>query len=307
MSLFPSSIYLNWNSKNNWNVSFRVNCSNSSSKYITSVNLRDAKKTIKVYASVKNKYCKVVKDDKIQKRFSNSPLLKSNLQKCVRLGKTEEALVTALNLIQIDLFNFVRRLIIISIEDVGVVLDNIELLVFLLMSYQNIEITNEIIQELLLTVYSLCVYPTKHIPSSDNTELDYLEYDYNDTKLVSLIIASEYGGFHGDILLYKKMINSFDRKILSVKKGNLILTRGINRNDILISSVDHHCNPLIIDYITENTHLKGDIIKSLIWNNSSKINYRESHEIIDNEVWKNVTKFQRKYALQIISKMYYKN
>ena len=103
------------------------------------------------------------------------------------------------------------------------------------------------------------------------------------------------------------MINSFDKKILAVKKGNLILTRGIKRNDILISSVDHHCNPMIIDYIIENTNLKGDIIKSLIWNNSSKINYRESHKIVDKEVWKNVTKFQMKYAIQIINKMYYKN
>ena len=307
MNIFPESIYLNWTSKNDWNVIFRGDCNYSPSQYITSVNLRDAKKTIKVYANIKNNYCKIVKDNKIQKRFMNSPLLKSNLQKCIRLGKTEEALVTALNLIQIDLFNFIRRLIIISIEDVGVVLDNIELLVFLLMSYQNIEINNEIIQELLLTVYSLCIYPTKHIPSSNNTELDYLNYDYTDTKLVSLIIASEYGGFPGDILLYKKMINSFDKKILAVKKGNLILTRGIKRNDILISSVDHHCNPMIIDYIIENTNLKGDIIKSLIWNNSSKINYRESHKIVDKEVWKNVTKFQMKYAIQIINKMYYKN
>ena len=78
----------------------------------------------------------------------------------------------------------------------GVVLNNIPLPAFLLMSYQNEnEITNEIIQQLLVTVCSLCKYPTKHIPESDDYELDYSKYDYSDPLVVSLIIASEYGGF----------------------------------------------------------------------------------------------------------------
>ena len=54
MNIFPESLYLNWTSKNDWNVIFRGDCNYSPSQYITSVNLRDAKKTIKVYANINN-------------------------------------------------------------------------------------------------------------------------------------------------------------------------------------------------------------------------------------------------------------
>lgn len=303
MNIFPERCYLEWNSRKDWKVTFDNKTSIADLNYITEVKLREIGKTVKVSGKIKNNYCQVVKDDKMLKKIKQSPLLKSNLQKAIRLGKTEEALVTALNLIQVDFFNFIRRLIIISIEDVGVVLSNIPLLAFLLMSYQNIEITNEIIQQLLVTVYSLCKYPTKHIPESDDYELDYSKYDYSDPLVVSLIIASEYGGFKGDIKLYKRMINSPNNVVLNIKSGNLVLTRGIKKLDILTSSIDHHCYPWIINYITERVDLKGDTVKSLIWNNSSKINYRENNKIIDKEVWKNVTKIHRDFAKQILNKI----
>jgi hypothetical protein len=285
-------------------VSFDNNIIENDLDYVSQVNLRSIGKSIQVSGKIKNNYCQIVKDDKLTRKINQSPLLKSNLQKAVRLGKIEEALVSALNLIQIDFFNFIRRLIIISIEDVGVVLDNLPLLAFLLLSYQNIEITNEIIQQLLITVFRLCKYSTKHCPESTNIDLDYSKYDYNDPLTVSLIIASEYGGFKSDIKLYKRMINSVNRVILPVKSGNIILTRGIKKTDIIYSSIDHHCFPWIIDKICEECLLKGDTVKSLIWNNSSKINYRESHEIVDKEVWRNVTKIHRKIAEQILKKIY---
>lgn len=307
MNNFPERCCLTWNSKKDWHVDYYNDQLSNDLNYITSVNLREIGKTISISANIKNNYCQVVKDDIVPKKIYQSPLLKSNLQKAIRLGKIEEALVTALNLIQIDFFNFVRRLIIISIEDVGVVLDNISLLAFLLMSHQNIEITNEIIQQLLLTVYSLCVYPTKHVPDSDNCSLDYKKYDFNDPIIVSLIIASEYGGFKSDIKLYKRMINSDRKIILPIKRGKMILTRGIKKIDIISSAIDHHCYPWIIQYIVDKTNLKGDTVKSLIWNNSSKINYREHHKIIDKEVWKNVTKIHGEFVKQIIKKIILKN
>ena len=305
MHLFPKRIYLSWNSRKDWHVSFGETIIENDLDYITQVNLRSIGKTIQVSGKIKNNYCDIVKDDKLSRKLNHSPLLKSNLQKAVRLGRIEEALVSALNLIQIDFFNFIRRLIIISIEDVGVVLDNLPLLAFLLLSYQNIEITNEIIQQLLVTVFRLCKYSTKHSYESKDTELDYSKYDYNDPLTVSLIIASEYGGFKSDIIRYKRMINSVNRVVLPVKTANLILTRGIKKADIIYSSIDHHCFPWIIDKICEECDLKGDTVKSLIWNNSSKINFRESHEIMDKEVWRNVTKIHIKIAKQIMEKIRY--
>ena len=99
------------------------------------------------------------------------------------------------------------------------------------------------------------------------------------------------------------MINSPNKIILNVKKGNLVLTRGIKKIDILPASIDHHCYPLIIQYIADRIDLEGDTVKSLIWNNSSKINYREEHVMMDKKVWKNVTKIHTEFVKQIMSKI----
>jgi hypothetical protein len=303
--MFPERIYLNWNSKKDWTLSFTDKTVNDLN-FITEVNLRSIKKPLIVSGKIINNFCKITERDNISKKIHHTPLLKSNIQKAIRLGKTEEALVSSLNLIQRDIINFMRRLLIICIEDVGAIPDNYPLLVFILMAYPNIEITNEIIQTLLITVYHLSKYPKKYYPSSNIDTLDYDNYDYSDPITVSLIIASEYGGFKGDIALYNKMINSPDRKIIKIKYGELLLTRTICKLDIIPSAVDFHCFPWIIDKISEECNLKGDTVKSLIWNNSSKLNYREPHEIRDKEVWGIVTKIYDKIVKQILEKIYLK-
>jgi len=303
--MFPERISLTWKSKKEWKVEFTNKVENDLN-FITVVNLRAIKKPLIVSGKIETNFCKITKKDSISKKFHHIPLLKSNIQKAIRLGKTEEALVSSLNLIQIDIINFIRRLLIICIEDVGVIPDNYPLLVFILMSYPNIDITNEIIQLLLITVYHLSAYPKKHYASSHIDTLDYDKYNYNDPITVSLIIASEYGGFKGDIKRYNRMINSPDRKILKIKYGELLLTRTINKYDIIPSSVDFHCFPWIIDKICDESGLKGDIVKSLIWENSSKINVREKSIIVDKEVWGNVTKIYGKIVKQILKKIYLK-
>lgn len=301
--MFPERICLTWKSKKEWKVTFTDKKENDLN-FITEVNLRAIKKPLIVSGKIECNFCKITKKDDIGKKFHHIPLLKSNIQKAIRLGKTEEALVSSLNLIQIDIINFIRRLLIICIEDVGVIPDNYPLLVFILMSYPNIDITNEIIQLLLITVYHLSTYPKKHYASSQIDTLDYDKYNYHDPITVSLIIASEYGGFKGDIKRYNMMINSPDRKILKIKYGELLLTRTINKYDIIPSSVDFHCFPWIIDKICDESGLKGDIVKSLIWENSSKINVREKSDIVDKEVWVNVTKIYGKMVKQILKKIY---
>ena len=45
-----------------------------------------------------------------------------------------------------------------------------------------------------------------------------------------------------------------------------------------LSAIDFHCAKYIIDIITKKyPEYTPDVIKSLIWNNSSKINYREEN------------------------------
>ena len=301
--MFPKYICLNWLSIKNWTVEF----SNIQPlySYVNQIKLRKIDKELHVYGKIKDNYCNLGDIDN-SKHIHNISLLKSNLQKTIRQSKVDEALMTSLNLIQKDIMSFIRRLLIISLEDVGVVPDTVSLITFLLVSYPNIEITNEIVKILLLTVYRLTIYPKKHYPDvhASPFELEYDKYDYSDNIINSLIIASEYGGFKGDTMLYYKFINSKKRIILPVKTGKLILKRTICRSDILSSSIDFHCYPHILENISKNTDLKMDTVKNLIWVNSSSKNSRTSHKIIDKKVWEIINKELNKIVNSIIKKIH---
>ena len=299
---FPRYITLKWNTIKDWSVIFSNKPRLDLSEFISTVSLRKIKRDIDIYGSIQDNYSMIIKNNADSKHITAVSLLKSNIQKAVRLGKVNEALISGLNLIQIDFISFIRRLIIICIEDVGVP-SSLPLLVWLMMAYPNFELTNEIIEYLLLTLYSVCIYPTKHYPDDGNDVLEYEKYDYNDPYVNSLLIAGEYGGFKGDVRLFNRFVNSKTRVIIPIKIRKLTITRPIYKIDIIPSSVDFHCYPFILEELSIDTGLCIDTLKTLIWNNSSSINYRVPHNIVDKEVWQNVTKKLQIIQYRIIKKI----
>lgn len=298
---FPKYFHLSWKSLSDWKIEFINNPPNNN--YVNKIRLRKIKKDILVYGKIQDNFHNIG-PNRVTRKLHNVPLLKSNLQKAVRLGKINEALVTGLNLIQMDFLSFIRRILIISLEDVGAIPDTFPLMTYLLTAYPNVEITNEIIHTLLLTVYRLTTYQKKHYPDTDNDVLDYNMYDYTDNIINSLIIASEYGGFTGDIKLYYRFINSTNRVILPIKTGKLVLSRTIHKNDIIPSAVDFHCYPYILNEISKNTNLDITTVKTLIWENSSSKNFRTPHTIKDKKVWNIVEKEYRNIVNIILRKLY---
>ena len=134
-----------WNSKKDFSVKTTKQKILDDEYYIDKVILRKSKITINIYGKIQDNNVKILNDDLVLKNFKNIPLLKSNLQKCIRRGLTDKAIITAYNLIQIDFWSFIRRIIIISIEDVSV-LENIPFLSWCLLAFPNFNLTNEIIQ-----------------------------------------------------------------------------------------------------------------------------------------------------------------
>lgn len=300
---YPSHINLIWNSIQDWKVVYSTEPILPCDKYISTIKLRKLQKDLNVYGDVKENCCNIISPKIQSKRTKAISFLKSNIQKAVRLGKVEEALLSSLNLIEIDFISFIRRAIIICIEDVGIP-STLPLMVWLMMVYPNVEITNEFIKILLLTIYSVCKYNIKHLPDTANNILDYSMYNYTDPIVNSLLIASEYGGFKGDVLLINRFINSKKRVIIPVKYRNLILTRTLTKKDLIESAVDFHCYPYILEKISQETGLDIDTVKTLIWNNSSSINYRISHIIEDKKVWRNITKILNIIQKDILKKIY---
>tara|TARA_B100001094_G_C18152031_1_gene784221 strand:+ start:908 stop:1822 length:915 start_codon:yes stop_codon:yes gene_type:complete len=300
---YPSFIHLKWNSIKDWKVIFTNNVLFNCDKYITTIHLRNLNKDLNVYGDITRNCCNIINKNVSNKHIKSVSFLKSNIQKAVRLGKIDEALVSSFNLIEINFIGFIRRLITISIEDVGIP-STLPFLVWIMMVYPNIEVTNEIIQLLLLTVYTICKYKIKHIPDTQVSELEYGKYNYNDPIINSLLIASEYGGFKGDVALFNRFINSKKRTIIPVKYKNIVLTRTIKARDIIPAAIDFHCYPNIIAQISENIDLDETTIKSLIWKNSSSINYRVSYKITDKRKWKVIKGIFNKIQKEIINKLY---
>ena len=279
----PDNIILEWNSIKDWKVTYTNNVPGNKFAYINSIRLRKLDKKMVIYGYINHNPINSV-IPKNMKKIRNKALLKSNLQKCIRRGDIDKALVTSANLILIDLLSFLRRIIIISIEDVCVT-NNIGLLVWLMIAYPNYEITNEIIQYLLLTVYTLCTHNKKYIPEKDDI-LDYDKINYNNTIINSLLIREEFGGMKGDMALIRQIIKSKNTDIIRVKVGVLRITRNITKSDILNESIDFHCFPNMIETISEETGIEPATIKTLVWENNSKYNFREESGIVEKHDFK---------------------
>ncbi len=297
-------IYLSliYHSNKEWNIKYSDNTFLDSVFITNTVDLEnDYKLVISSDLSYKNIYNQLINYEEPICIIYNKSLLKSNLQKAVRLGKTNIAVVTAFNLIKIDFISFIRRFIIIAIEDVGIP-ENLDWLVWLMVSYPNYEINNDIIQYLLLTVISLCEY-NKPFNSLNTDKLDnFNPMDYINTKFIcSLYIRKCFGGMKCDMDLIDSyistIINNKKVNVVSIKIHKLVLTRNIILNDIILSAIDHHCYPDMIYsiYNSINRQIDANTIKNIIWIYSSSTNirktednseYKDEWNLIQNEIYK---------------------
>ena len=301
--MYPKYITLVWENIKDYNVYYTENPVLSCEYYITEVHLRKINTDVKVYGKIKSNCCKLHSSKLKYKGFKSVSFLKSNIQKAVRLGKIDEALCSSYNLINLDFNGFLRRLITICIEDVGIP-STLPFMTWLLMAHCNIELSNEFIKLLLLTVYGICKHNIKHFPDNTCTELYYEKYDYSNPITNSLIIASEYGGFAGDVRLFNTFINSKNIYVINIPIKNLVLTRNITKKDIIQSAIDFHCYPEILAEISRQTGIAGDTIKKLIWLNSSSINYRVYHNITEKSVWNMINKIYNNLQNKIIQNLY---
>jgi len=269
--------------------------------YINDVNLRKSGITLKIYGNINHNYAKVSKDNNNNMLINNIPLLKSNLQKAIRRGDIDRAIITGYNLIIKNFWEFIRRIVIISIEDTSF-LENTDFLVWCMLAYPNFEITNEIIQYLLTTVYSLA----KTKKALKIKKLDtFPEPDIEHYIKFPLLIRCEYGGLKGDM----KMINYLcskkitDKMIIKVPKKGLKITRGFYKSDIIPESIDFHISKKLIPYVISKTNIKDPVlIKKIIWFNNSAYNIRKKSKIFETEKWELikpiVKEFQNNYVIR---------
>ena len=282
--LKPAILYYNlvWLSIKNFKIWISKTQELDGEYYSGKVQLRKSNIILKLYGNINHTSDEIFTENITKiKLFHNVPLIKSNLQKCIRRGLVDEALLTAYNFIVIKPWDFLRRILIIMVEDVSIT-NNMDLIMWLMVGFPNYRWTDEITRYLLLTVYSLCI--SKKVIPIQKTEIvniskeRYTKVIHSDI-LRPLLIRYEYGGLKGDMQMLKNLIldnGNFNNLIIKVSKRKLVLNRNICYKDIIKSSIDFHITKKIIDYITEKGPFTDrELIKKIIWYNSSGLNYRK--------------------------------
>ena len=215
----------------------------------------------------------------------NIPVLKSNLQKCVRRNLTTKALQTAISMIELDFLEFIRRLSIIMVEDC-ILHESFPTLVWMIASYPEWQPNQNHINWLLGIV--------KYLSDLDSRDLvEKLDFNFmakvqeinklelNSKSLIySLYFRVSYGGLKGDMKMLEYFTELWLARLQSNSKYNSYLytkiqpiTKLINpipKREIELSSIDFHCYPKVLSLLYQKFNKDKEDIKNSIWFHSSR-------------------------------------
>jgi len=225
------------------------------------------------------------------------PILKSNLQKCIRRKKTTEAIITADELIRLDFNTFIRRLIIIMIEDVFMIPNVFSVIVWLTIASSKDFIPDLRTVSWLLGVVKLLseedIYDSIY-KIHDKYIKDYNSHDIcpkltkqQKTILYPILIRKGYGGLPGDMKLLDKLFYVTSQRLEKIGdrffKYNRIVKYIMPMSEfhelstyIIKPSIDFHCTNLD-QKIAELYDLDVVDVKDTIWFFRSCVNIREKY------------------------------
>jgi hypothetical protein len=277
--------------------------------YLTTVNWKYNKKNIKVVLCCCNDLKKILHSDinfSINNYYkynkSHIPILKSNLQKCIRRQLTILSIKTAISLCliidenknQIGLSELLRRICIIIVEDVYI-MDRFNTLFWLyILTTKNYFLNDMVIKYIINSVAYISeflYFDNKYL----NYKLKNKKFKLNDiylsTKILkkhknylySLMFRKSYGGLKGDIVMIDKLIeiwyyrfinNSYKSKLLfNLPYMDNIEYISIHPTELLLESLDFHCTNICFR-IKKIYKINNDMLKYIIWYNNSSINTR---------------------------------
>ena len=211
------------------------------------------------------------------------PLLKSNIQKCVRRQIPDKALKSAyqlMNILSIDktkeigMTAFLRRLSIISMEDT-IVPESLSTVIWFMVAHSKGYILCEKQRRWLLGFLYVLVN-SKQFSRMEWKDNGSVKIVYNDF-VKSLFIRKMYGGMPGDIKMVESSLYHYSRNkpaftpIIRMKMNDL----SFDKSDIELSSVDFHCYPGIVYQLQERyPDYSKEHIKKIIWDERSGVNVR---------------------------------
>lgn len=230
------------------------------------------------------------------------PLLKSNLQKAIRRGDNNVAIETTIALLNLNSLEFFRRLAIIFIEDVCL-FDSYSIIIWFMMTEDDYKINNFDFYIIINIIINLCncneYYEQSHESFEESIEINNEIFQYSDS-LLSLYYRYLYGGMAGDMNMLLNAIYYYDKNNQKIKITNyeniLTINEKIkilsNEVRIILASIDFHCFPKMLVILSKLTRLNKEMIKKIIWDVSSGVNYRKIFTIKKSEMQKTTYEWQ---------------
>ena len=216
------------------------------------------------------------------------PILKSNLQKCIRRSKEKKAIRTAYQMLLLDPNALLRRLPIIYIEDVHIEKSFVSIIWYMIAVSKGYKLSQNDIEWILGIVSMLAKNNLKEIvPKLNKDGIENMDefinlipkefYELNFNVIWALLIRYLYGGMKGDMKLILNTILAYKNKpiieieIIPIKISDKISEFKLKY--ILTAAVDFHCTNIIklllLKYKLDNSYFK--VYKECIWFNRSSL------------------------------------
>jgi len=318
--IYPTIFYLD-NSNNDYNVYLNNTIPKKSIK-IGKIKWNYSKNNLHIYLN--NTYYDIYN---FQKNYTtqNISLLKSQLQKSIRQQLIDLSLNIAYQFINLDLSEFLRRILIITLEDV-LLNKYFPVITWMLVAYstKNWKPSINDINWLLNYTKYLCTinYREKYDKLDITTVIPKFNVDLFNTLIFSLELRKSYGGMMSDLKMINWFINTWYNRFtnninIDILNNNIIIedllniienTELIKPTEMLLEGVDFHNYPQILQKI-KSVYMTYELedIKKAIWEYSSKFNTRyylntESKETPNDlddkyyKIWKNIKESKNKYS-----------
>lgn len=222
--------------------------------------------------------------------WSNASLLKSFLQKCIRRGWEDKAVRTAFHLMLVNMMEFLRRFIIIAIEDSSTHPSLCTTLWF--MAIGDIAYRREYIRYFLGLVYWVAIAPKREL---------WLPPE-------SLELRISFGGMKCDMKRLERCITNLQPSIPYPRIKPIVIKRYLGLFEMDICGADFHVFPQMIDMLWEKyqehyPEISQIEIKKAIWYNQSSLNFRDKELDISSKystTWMVIREDYQKIARQLI-------
>ncbi len=230
----------------------------------------------KNYRFIKSKY-----------NLQHIPILKSNLQKCIRRSNKKNALKTAYQMLSIDPNSILRRLPIIYLEDVEIDSNFSVIVWYMIAVSKKYILTKNDIMWILGIVSHLSnninkeIFKNSNLSKIDN-HLEFIKsmkgkyYENNKNTFWALLLRYLYGGMNGDLKLIINCLSTYKTK--EIKKYTIELIRiskakDFSKKNILLESVDFHCTNILQNLMKKLgvDDTQEQLYKKCIWSNRSSI------------------------------------